>query len=54
MTFTLVSSAEAKAAAGRISDVSPVGQALKGARAGDEVTVNLPVGAVVYRVIEVR
>jgi transcription elongation factor GreA len=48
-----VSSAEANAAQGRISDVSPVGQALMGARPGAEVTVNLPVGAVIYRVIEV-
>jgi transcription elongation factor GreA len=53
MTFVLVSSAEANAAQGRISDVSPVGQALMGARPGAEVTVNLPVGAVIYRVIEV-
>jgi len=54
MTFTLVSSAEANAGAGRISNVSPVGQALMGSRSGDEVTVTLPVGAVVYRVLEVR
>jgi transcription elongation factor GreA len=53
MTFTLVSSAEANAAQGRISNVSPVGQAMMGARAGDEVTVSLPAGAVLYRVIEV-
>jgi transcription elongation factor GreA len=53
MTFVLVSSAEANAAAGRISNASPVGQALIGARAGDEVTVTMPSGAIVYRVIKV-
>ena len=53
MTFVLVSSAEANAAAGRISNASPVGQVLMGAHAGDEVTVSMPAGAIVYRVIEV-
>ncbi len=53
MTFVLVSSAEANAAAGRISNASPVGQAQRGAHAGDEVTVSMPAGAIVYRVIEV-
>jgi transcription elongation factor GreA len=53
ITFVLVSSAEANAAAGRISNISPVGQALMGARAGDEVSVRLPAEAILYRVIEV-
>ena len=53
-TYVLVSSAEANAAAGRISNVSPVGRALVGARAGEEVTVQLPTTSVVYRVLEVR
>jgi transcription elongation factor GreA len=52
-TYMLVSSAEANAAAGRISNVSPVGRALIGARAGDEVTVQLPGGSIVYQVLEV-
>jgi len=54
MTFVLVGSAEANPAAGRISDVSPVGRALLGARAGDEVSVQLPNGSVTYQVREVR
>jgi len=53
-TYMLVSSAEASLAEGRISNVSPVGRALMGSRAGDEVTVQLPGGSVVYRVLEVR
>ena len=53
-TYVLVGSAEADASAGRISNVSPVGRALLGARAGDEVTVQLPNGSVRYQVREVR
>lgn len=53
-TYVLVGSAEADASAGRISNVSPVGRALLGARAGDEVTVQLPNATVSYQVREVR
>lgn len=53
-TYVLVGSAESNLGAGRISNVSPVGRALVGARAGDEVTVQLPTTSVVYRVLEVR
>jgi transcription elongation factor GreA len=53
-TYLLVSSAEADPKSGRISDVSPVGRALMGARAGAEVTVALPNGTMRYSVIEVR
>jgi len=53
-TYVLVGSAEADASAGRISNVSPVGRALLGARAGHEVTVQLPNGSVRYQVREVR
>jgi transcription elongation factor GreA len=54
LTFHLVGSAESNLAAGRISIVSPVGKALVGAAAGDEVTVRTPAGAAVYRVIRVE
>lgn len=53
-TYLLVGSAESDIAAGRISNVSPVGRALLGARAGDEVTVQLPNGSMRYQVREVR
>jgi transcription elongation factor GreA len=53
-TYLLVGPTEADPAAGRISNVSPVGRALMGARAGDEVTVQLPARRVSYRVREVR
>jgi transcription elongation factor GreA len=42
--YTLVSSVEADAAAGRLSFDSPVGKALQGARAGDVVQVSTPRG----------
>lgn len=53
-TYLLVGPTEADPAGGRISNVSPVGRALIGARAGDEVTVALPSGSVRYSVREIR
>ncbi len=53
-TFHIVGSTEASPGDGRISNASPVGKALMGRRAGDEVGVKLPVGEVTYRIIEVR
>lgn len=52
--FTIVSTAEAEPSRGRISDVSPVGRAVVGAHAGDEVVVELPNGRTSYVVREVR
>lgn len=43
-TFTIVGSAEARPAQGRISNESPVGRALLGKKSGDSVTVKLPNG----------
>ncbi len=44
MTYTIVSTLEAHAALGRISENSPVGKALLGHQAGDEVVVQTPAG----------
>ncbi len=52
-TYTLVGTAEADPSSGRLSVASPVGQALLGAVAGDEVAVKTPRGAVTYRVLSV-
>ena len=52
--YTLVGSAEADPAAGRLSVVSPVGRALVGSRAGDEVAVETPRGRAMYRVVKVE
>lgn len=53
ITYKIVGTAEANPSAGRLSDASPVGRALLGARVGDQVVVQLPGGAVNYRLIEV-
>ena len=54
LTYTLVGTAEANPAAGRISTSSPVGAALVGASAGAQVTVRTPRGEVEYRVVSVE
>lgn len=48
--FTLVDVREADVSAGKISTVSPIGQALMGRSAGEEVTITTPRGAVEYRI----
>ena len=53
-TYTLVGTAEADPASGRLSVASPVGQALLGAVSGAEVAVKTPRGAVTYRVLTVE
>jgi transcription elongation factor GreA len=51
--YVIVGTTEANPSAGRLSDASPVGRALLGARVGDEVVIQLPGGAVSYRVVGV-
>ena len=53
-TWHIVGANEADPGRGRISYVSPVGQALMGRRAGDEVVAQLPRGELRLRLIEVR
>lgn len=48
--FTLVDVREADASAGKISTVSPIGEALMGRSVGEEVTINTPRGSVQYRI----
>jgi transcription elongation factor GreA len=52
--YTLVGSAEADPASGRLSVLSPVGKALVGSEPGSEVTVQTPRGPVAYRVVTVE
>jgi transcription elongation factor GreA len=54
VTYRIVGSAEASPADGRISNVSPVGRALLGHRAGDEVAIQLPTNVLRARVVDVR
>ena len=53
MVFHLVGTHEADILEGRVSDESPLGQSLVGRRVGDNVTVQMPRGAAVYRVVSV-
>jgi transcription elongation factor GreA len=55
MTFRIVGSNEVDIAAGKISDVSPVGRALIGHKAGDIVTDTVEVSGAKfsYRIVEV-
>jgi transcription elongation factor GreA len=54
VTYVIVGSTEAKPGSGRLSNESPVGRTLLGARAGDEIVVQIPGGSIAYRVIAVR
>ena len=51
--YTIVGSAEADPKGGRISNESPVGQALLGKGVGDEVQVNAPAGALRWTIVRI-
>lgn len=51
--YQIVGSTEADPFEGKISDESPVGQALLGHKAGDIVDVETPAGIVKYEVLEI-
>jgi len=51
--LTIVGSAEADPAAGRISAVSPVGRALLGKKKGEKVLVRVPAGDVAYKIVTI-
>jgi len=52
-TFRIVGSAEADPGQGFISNVSPIGKALLGRRAGERVSVNTPGGVLTFEVREI-
>ncbi|WP_425539552.1 transcription elongation factor GreA [Microaceticoccus formicicus] len=52
LEYTIVGSAEADPIKGLISNVSPVGSALIGKKAGETVSVNAPGGIVEYKILE--
>ncbi len=54
MEFKIVGSTEADSLNGRISNESPVGKALLGARVGDIVEVETLDGVMKYRVLEIQ
>ncbi len=51
--YTLVGSAEADPTKARLSNESPVGQAIIGKKVGDVVTVNIPVGALDLEILAI-
>jgi transcription elongation factor GreA len=51
--LTIVGSSESDPTTGRISSASPVGRALLGREAGDEVVVTTPAGEQIYKVVSV-
>jgi transcription elongation factor GreA len=53
-TFTLVSSVEAKLKDQKISKESPVGKAIIGRKAGEEVKVPSPSGIITYKILKVE
>jgi transcription elongation factor GreA len=53
-TWKLVSSAEANAAQGKISDESLVGRALLGKRIGDQVSVRAPAGVMKFKIVSIE
>ena len=52
-SFTIVGSAEAKPADGKISNESPVGRALLGKKRGDKVLVRVPAGDFSYKIVDI-
>jgi transcription elongation factor GreA len=52
-TYTIVGASESDPVSGRISSSSPVGRALVGHDAGDEVIVSTPAGARAYRIVSI-
>lgn len=52
-TFALVGSEEADSVSGKISNESPLGQALLGKKKGDKVIVHAPKGEVEYSIVAI-
>ena len=52
--YHLVGAAEADPTAGRISNESPLGKALLGAKVGDSVRVNAPNGLINFRITKIE
>ena len=51
--YSIVGSNEVDALSNKISDMSPIGKAIIGKKAGDEVVVDAPGGAIRLRIVEV-
>ena len=54
LEYKIVGSTEANSLEGKISNESPVGKALIGAHTGDVVEVEMPMGIMKYKVLEIQ
>jgi len=54
LEYTIVGSAEADPTASRISNESPVGEAILGRKVGSIVEVNVPAGTLKYEIVEIK
>ena len=52
--YTIVGSTEVNLAENKISNESPIGKALLGAKKGETVDVNAPAGVVKYKIISIK
>jgi transcription elongation factor GreA len=53
VTYTVVSPIEANPTEGKISDHSPIGEALVGNKVDDSVTIDTPKGKITYKIIKI-
>ena len=54
VTYTVVGPVEADPLEGRISDKSPIGEALFGKKVGDQVTISTPKGSIFYEIASIN
>ncbi len=54
VTYTVVGPVEANPIEGKVSDHSPIGQALMGKKLGDKVSITTPKGEVSYEITELK
>ena len=54
LEYTIVGSAEADPTEFRISNESPVGEAILGRKVGSIVEVNVPAGSLKYEIVDIR
>lgn len=52
--FKIVGSTEANSLQGKISNESPLGKALIGAKVGDSISVEAPVGMMTYKILKIE
>jgi transcription elongation factor GreA len=54
VTYTIVGPVEANPLEGKISNESPIGEALFGKKVGDDATITTPKGSVTYKIAEIN